>query len=524
MALSDIEHFVIVLLENRSFDHVSGYLSLATTTSPMAVDGLSDDPASEHHYANEHDGNAVRVHRLNRLAAIKDPPHDYWSIAAQINTPRPCRVSDKMGGFAASYATVDGMGPSPAMGYYSADEVPLFDFFARNFTVCDQWFSSLPTGTQPNRLMAMSGKSDIWDNVSNPFNFPQQDLVYNWLDRHDVSWCSYSCALPFFCLMKGWRVAACASLMERRGDVRFRSFSRFREQWSSGRGVKQVIFIEPHYTDDPVSRRLNSTPNDDHPPTNIAAGQHFLSEIYTTLISNPELWARTLMIVTYDEHGGFFDHVSPLPIWTAAGGRDFTTSGVRVPAFIVGSHVSGAGVFGGRLEHTSILQLLADRFADGEAYSGGVEARLEGHARLADVISAVPREATPPLPDGMVERLRSSARAAKPPRTATRRTDTAEAFHELAIQLAIQYPAQLVGPYWHPIARYVLDIVENERPSPAYPLPLVRPGAIRMKQLVAYAASRLRSQLGRPGSVIGNIRRYRAQQRILAERARLGFI
>jgi len=99
--------------------------------------------------------------------------------------------------------------------------------------------------------------------------------------------------------------------------------------------MPQVIFIEPEYTDGP-----HFDPNDDHPPTGIAKGQSFLADIYTKLVANPQRWANMLMIVTYDEHGGFFDHLAPLPIPGAAGGTSFATTGVRVPGLVVSPHVA----------------------------------------------------------------------------------------------------------------------------------------------------------------------------------------
>ena len=87
------------------------------------------------------------------------------------------------------------------MGYYDQAAVPIFDFFAHNFVICDHWFAALPTGTQANRLMAMSGESSLVDNAR--VLLPDQQLVYDWLDRHRVTWCAYQSGdfLPFFALM-----------------------------------------------------------------------------------------------------------------------------------------------------------------------------------------------------------------------------------------------------------------------------------------------------------------------------------
>ena len=92
-----------------------------------------------------------------------------------------------MGGFVQSYATLSDhkpADPSAVMGYFGAASVPTFDFFARNYCVCDHWFSSLPLGTQANRLMAMAGESSLLDNAS--VFLPEQELVYDWLTTHDI--------------------------------------------------------------------------------------------------------------------------------------------------------------------------------------------------------------------------------------------------------------------------------------------------------------------------------------------------
>ena len=241
---------------------------------------------------------------------------------------------------------------SLVMGYYKKEAVPTFDFFARRFAVCDRWFSSLPSGTQVNRLMAMAGESAISDNVSSVFNFPNQPLVYDWLNANSIEWCSYqSRGFPFFTLMGSWREKILFSLNDEEGLSHFRWFDWFASQWKSGQSIPSVVFIEPEYTNTP----LPLDPNDDHSPTGIAKGQTFLARIYNTLTSNPRLWAKTMLIVTYDEHGGFFDHEPPLPVPCTAGSTRFETTGVRVPAFVISPYVAPGVPNSQGFDHTSIL-------------------------------------------------------------------------------------------------------------------------------------------------------------------------
>src|SRR6201999_4496251 len=136
-----------------------------------------------------------------------DPQHDRQSIALQISKAPAGPGITQMGGFVESYATLSDPKPThpeAVMGYFQASSVPTFDFFARNYCVCDHWYSSLPLGTQANRLMAMAGESTLLDNAG--VFLPEQDLVYDWLTAHNISWCAYQAGdfLPFFSLMASW--------------------------------------------------------------------------------------------------------------------------------------------------------------------------------------------------------------------------------------------------------------------------------------------------------------------------------
>jgi phospholipase C len=454
MPLSDIETIVIVIMENRSFDHMLGYLSLPGPNR-LDVEGLTNDPTWRAAHAN-YDGTTRYDIQPITQQAIDDPPHEQATIAIQINTPPQPGAPSKMGGFVTSYLqrTPAPQNPALVMGYYTAPQVPTFDFFARQFVVCDHWFAALPTGTQANRLMAMSGESRLIDNAT--LFLPEQDLVYDWLTRHQVRWCVYQAGdfFPFFSLMPRWlgEITTSLTLSALGGRGRFRRYAQFDEQWRADAPMPQVIFIEPAYTDGP-----HHAPNDDHPPTGIAAGQAFLADIYATMIANPRRWQNTLMLVTYDEHGGFFDHVEPPPMPTTVAGFQFTTTGVRVPAFVISPHVQPGTVFRGTLDHTSLLQLLADRFHPGQTYSAAVAARQAPLSRVAEVLlpAAPPVARAPvlppvPAPSAPVTGVPQGGFAGAPGATAN-----AQAFHQVALKVAQDHPDLLASPGWAPLATYV---------------------------------------------------------------------
>jgi phospholipase C len=454
MALADIKTFVIVMLENRSFDHMCGYLSLADAGPPMPVDGLRDDPAWRQKYDNDGQAGFAPIHPLDAtLQNIPDPPHEDSDIGPQINTKS--RGTNFLGGFVKSYmnAKPQPADLTPVMGYYKKDAVPAFDFFARNFAICDRWFSPLPAGTQANRFMAMAGESQLHHNVSDPLDIHDQPLAYDWLqaipgDRtkgNVLRWCAYQPGgLPFFSLMKKWW----PKIMAGRNDLSqlglFRNYIKFADHWqSSGDFIPDVVFIEPNYTDDPTAALHR--PCDDHCPTGITEGQTFIAHVYNTLISNKDLWKSTALIVTYDEHGGFFDHVEPPAVPAAAGGVAFKTTGVRVPAFVISPYVRPGSVFHDTVDSTSILQMLADRFTPGKAYSEAVKARQTYFKPLSTIFDNPAAGAPSPIPDGALTPLFHGEPAAR--HGIGELTDTAKAFDRVATAMAKMHPDQFIDPF-----------------------------------------------------------------------------
>jgi phospholipase C len=218
--------------------------------------------------------------------------------------------------------------------------------------------------------------------------------------------------------------------------------------------MPSVIFIEPEYGDGP-----HNDPNDDHPPTGVAKGQAFLADIYATLISNPARWAKTMMVVFYDEHGGFFDHVPPIAIPTTIGTVQFATTGVRVPAFVISPQVAAGQVFNPNLDHTAILELLAEKFTPGHGYSVAVNARQGSIDRLSNMLGpmqAQPR--TPQLPHAVVSTLRAaSAVSPLAPQLGAAASDppNAQAMHRAAVKAINEHPDLMADPHWTSLRSYV---------------------------------------------------------------------
>ncbi len=394
--LSGIDTLVVVILENRSFDHLLGYLSLPPSNRTN-VEGLKPDLDWQTSVANPYGGRLYAPFHYTDLALPQDPPHERQPIAIQLG-PNTTGVFP-LKGFVDNYATVqkviDPDHPPAVMGYYTPVEVPITDFFASSYSICDHWFAPLPASTQPNRLMAMAGVSKIEGNKSF-LEFPTQDLVYDWLKAHGVRWRVYHDGIPFFMLMKRWIPQILTSGIDQ--DSPFRPLSQLvvDVQNEDPATFPQVIFIEPKYTDAPPAGHGR----DDHPPTSIAGGQAFLWETYLALTSSPARWAKTAMVVTYDEHGGFFDHVQPLPVVTnppaGAAYTPFISTGVRVPSMIVSPLVPPGGVFSNPFDHTSILKFIGDKF-NGGSYSPEVDNRA-GVGSLSEVFAQPMARVDIPLP------------------------------------------------------------------------------------------------------------------------------
>jgi phospholipase C len=159
------------------------------------------------------------------------------------------------------------------------------------------------------------------------------------------------------------------------------------------------------------------------------------------------------MIVTYDEHGGFFDHVPPLPIPATIAGQKIATTGVRVPAFVVSPHVTPGRVFTGALDHTSILQLFDDRFGNGTGYSLPLQQRQSSLDRLQNTLApSAPKRRSPSPPRMVAAAPRLATAAAKP---SAPNTPNADALDLAARKFAKEHPELISQPGWEKLREYL---------------------------------------------------------------------
>jgi phospholipase C len=342
-ALDEIEHVVVLMLENRSFDHMLGYLSLGRRGAE--VDGLQKG------MANEHGGTSYRIFSLRRTAFTKaqDPCHSGDCVDEQ--------VADGNSGFAANYietredpAATD---PVVVMGYYDGGQLPIYDFLARHFCVCDRWFCSVRGATFPNRLYAVAGRgAGSRDNASPPvYHLPS---FVRQLDKFGASWRWYTHEL--FATI--WAIDR-DYLPKTFDNVRpFSSGLTSDDFFSAAREgtLPNVSWIDPNFVD--LGGAVGS--NDDHPPSDVRAGQELVLRVFNALVRSPA-WERTLLVITYDEHGGFFDHVEPPAAEDDDPRPEFHAYGPRVPAIVVSPRL-GTRVSHEVFDHTSIIKTVLARF------------------------------------------------------------------------------------------------------------------------------------------------------------------
>jgi phospholipase C len=291
------------------------------------------------------------------------------------------------------------------MGFYDAQDLPVFDHLAAEYCVVDRWFSSVPGATWPNRLYSIAGRAEgSRDDRTPPIyklaSFPR------YLDEHKVDWRWYSfdpgtlrAVDPQYRLSDHHRFAFLdsrkLSTAERAVGELTEEGPSFLDDVAAGK-LAAVSWIDPRFKD---LRVLGPDSNDDHPPSDVLAGQDLILRIYHALSTAPT-WEKTLLLITYDEHGGFYDHVTPPP--AVDDDREFQRLGVRVPAIVV-SPLVAAGSTSTQLlspefhfDHTSIIKTILTRFCNTDGQIPAPTARVAAAPHLGYLLSdpqAAPRGA-----------------------------------------------------------------------------------------------------------------------------------
>jgi phospholipase C len=414
--MADIRHVVVLMLENRSFDCMLGRLY------PNDPDYRGLTLREYNNYGGAGYGVWNDTSMTAMTACIPDPdPGEYFTDMNLQLFGQNGRTNNAppMSGFAQSYATQTAkgvFGPAAVMHYFTPEQVPVISTLAKAFGVCDQWHASAPCQTWPNRFFAHTGTSlGHVDNkaFSIPFTAPS---IFRRLEDESKTWRVYFHDMPQSLLLKDiWLYAV----------SRYRFFSQFLADAQTG-ALPDYSFIEPRYFADLFG---NFIPNDEHPPHNVVYGEQLIAAVYNAVRSSP-CWKNTLLIITYDEHGGCFDHVPPpaaIPpdgIIANAYNFDFNTYGVRVPAVIVspymppGSKVRSAPNAAGNttpFDHTSIIKTVRELFSLGAPLTArdGAAPSLMGALSLPQATNDGPTRIDAALVQPPISQL--SARSAAAP-------------------------------------------------------------------------------------------------------------
>ncbi len=360
------------MLENRSFDHLLGFLYQSSgNLSPLGqpFEGLKGTETNP-----DATGKPVQVFPIKPT-----DPHPYFVPGANAgegylntnsqlfgatNAPSPI-VPATNNGFVTNFAytlsweskeknqVIPGTQASQIMGMYMPETLPVLSALAKGFAVCDHWFASAPTETFPNRAFVHMATSQgfMQDKTTSVFTAPS---IYTALTKKAATWCVYGYDAPP--LTRG-SVADIAKAPE----SNFGEFAAFQAA-AKNRSLANYVFLEPQW---------GSSGNSEHPDYDMSKGEQFLHDVYYSLFGTP-VWNQTLLIITYDEHGGCYDHVPPpenaVPPDKSTGelGFDFKRFGLRVPTLLISPFIAAGTVFrttsATPFDHTSVLATVEERF------------------------------------------------------------------------------------------------------------------------------------------------------------------
>ena len=313
-AASGIDHVIVVCMENRSFDHWLGWVPGANgVQSGLAY---ADDGGTLHptHHLQDRQG-----------CGFNDPDHSYEGGRVQWH-------NGACDGFRR------GSNDDFALGYYTKDDLPLTSALVESFTVFDAWFCSILGPTYPNRFYTHAAATDRITNSSDTSTLP---TVWDRLTDAGVPAAYFHSDLPFLALW-GSKYLPLS-----------RPIESFFELARAGR-LPAYSYLDPLFLGEDQGGS-----NDDHPHADILRGQALLSSIVRAATASPQ-WSSTVLIITYDEWGGFFDHVAP-PV-RADADRAHAQAGFRVPTIVVSPFAPRHAVAHQHYDHASILKLVEWRW------------------------------------------------------------------------------------------------------------------------------------------------------------------
>jgi phospholipase C len=257
------------------------------------------------------------------------------------------------------------------MGYHTARTLPTYDRLAREYAVCHRWFASVPGPTWPNRFFGYCGHSGgIFKNLQ----ILDAPTIFDHVERAGRTWACYSHDISFLRAVHRFTAAR---------DP-FQKIGAFYAACQKGE-LPDVSWIDPAFTL-AESPWASGYTNDDHPPADVLRGQALVARIYNALLFAPgELFWRTLLVIVYDEHGGFYDHFPPPGAPPPFGDARFARYGVRVPALVISPWIPRGYVSDEVFDHASIVRTIRNRFCPDLKY-GAMGARVDAANDLSTLL------------------------------------------------------------------------------------------------------------------------------------------
>jgi phospholipase C len=379
-----MKHLVVLMMENRSFDHMLGLLK---AENPEIRGVASGD------YINLNTvGAAVPItdDAAYQGQLVVDTGHDFNDVYLQmygVPFDGGAGGTPTMTGFVKNYEQRAGAGTgTEVMRCFRPEQLPALTALARQYTICDQWFSSVPGPTLPNRAFAHFGTSFGRLDMS-PDYFRAKPSIYQRLKKAGGSGKIYYYAK--------WSGTQGLTFLLSDQRSYFGLWGDFKRDCRDN-ALPQYSFVEPAYSDNGGELAA-----DQHPDHNVRAGDQFIRDVYQAIRSNNDCWHSTVLLVVWDEHGGLFDHeippaVLPDDFSSTAPPFAFDRLGVRVPALVVSPFVE-ATVDHTVYEHASIPATVTEQFLGDPKvqapYAREKHANTFGH--LLTRAGAQPRDARP---------------------------------------------------------------------------------------------------------------------------------
>jgi len=373
-----VKHVIVLMLENRSFDHMLGFLKSLNAN----IDGCSPGQTGCDNHVDPLDHSSPKVTVDDSAVYVQvDPHHSIAWTTEQIygypkNTQPPADAIPTMDGFIAAYvddfSSGDTTGPTTIMKCFSPDHVPIMSNLSMEYAVFDGWFASVPGPTMVNRAYAASATSHGMgtnDDKTIAKGLPQKTMFKQLLDM-GLDYRVYFKDVPAVVQHKDMR--------RKEARDRYRLFDKFYEDLDAG-AIPEFTWLEPGYFSTP-----HQAASDQHPDHDVGVGEQLVKDVYEAVRAS-SIWEETLLVITYDEHGGFFDHVHPpytnVPNPDGLNATDdpfdFTRLGVRVPSLLISPWVKKGTVIHSesdgesQYEHSSIVNTVVHKLFKANKAKGG---------------------------------------------------------------------------------------------------------------------------------------------------------